>query len=163
MNEPSLVPYPAYSNQGTFLRCRRGTIDDVEPGMVTVVGVPQDTTAASRPGARWGPASIRAASAGLDYFLRSTLSGELVDVETGGTFSYRSEVPLMDMGDVMTYPLDMERTVQSVSTDIGVIVARGGLPVGLAAVIGRSDCARALAAPAGVTAEASRRRQESSL
>lgn len=73
---------PGYSDPGTFLRCPRVGLGQIEAGQVVVVGVPQDTTAASRPGARWGPRSIRSASCGFDYFLRSSLDAELVRVET---------------------------------------------------------------------------------
>lgn len=128
---PDLIPYPVFSNQHTFLRCPSARIEDVAAGDVAVFGVPQDTTAASRPGARWGPASIRAASAGLDYFLRSSLDRELVDVETGQTLAYQDKIRLVDCGDVMTYPLDLPRTVASVSADVAAIRNRGALPVAL--------------------------------
>lgn len=126
-----LTPYPGFANQHTFLRCPNVRLEDVRSGDVAVFGVPQDTTAASRPGARWGPSSIRAASAGLDYFLRSSLDRELVDVETGDTFAYQDDLRLVDCGDLMTYPLDLPRTVESVAADAGAIRARGALPVAL--------------------------------
>lgn len=128
---PELPPYPVYSNQHTFLRCPAATVEDLRDGQIAIFGVPQDTTAASRPGARWGPSSIRAASSNLDYFLRSSVGRELVDVESGSTFSYLPELPLVDLGDLMTYPLDLPRTVTSIAEDVAAVRARGALPVAL--------------------------------
>jgi arginase family enzyme len=125
------IPFPVYANQQTFLRCRSGTIADVERDSVVVVGVPQDTTAASRPGARWGPSSIRAATAGLDYFVRSTVNDELVDVSTGRAYRYKQRDVLLDLGDLMTYPLDTSRTVESVSRAVEAIADKGATVVAL--------------------------------
>src|SRR5262245_25314669 len=106
---------PHYSGGMTFLRAPHSNIADVPQGAIAVVGIPQDTTAASRPGARWGPSAIRAASAELDYFLRSSENEELVRIDDGQSFRYADDgSSLFDCGDLMTFPLDPARTIDVV-------------------------------------------------
>lgn len=55
----------SYSGPLTFFRQATGSID--APGDVSVVGLPMDLAVSNRPGARFGPRAIRAASAQLAW------------------------------------------------------------------------------------------------
>lgn len=123
---------PNFAGGGTFLRSQPCDIENVPPGATAVIGLPHDTTAASRPGARWGPSSIRSASAELDYFLRSSECQQLVDIETGQMFGYADDSPpLLDCGDLMVFPLDPQHTVDVVAPQVARLVAQHCVPVGL--------------------------------
>jgi agmatinase len=122
-------PSPSFIDATTFLRCPRVSLEDVASDMVVVIGLPHDSTAATRTGARYGPAAIRQASAGFDYLLNTTRGREVVDVEQRSVVSYRDPSPLVDLGDLTVYPLDPMRTVETVAPVIARIVARGAFPV----------------------------------
>ncbi len=90
---------------------------------VVFLGVPYDLGHNSLPGARLGPAAIRAASAiagpaGADGFY---------DRETGETFL--KGVRLVDAGDVITPTANVAQSLTNVTSAIGAIIAAGAMPV----------------------------------
>ena len=58
------------SNSSTFMGCKMNRAFDADEIDVVISGIPWDQTTTGRPGARFGPASIRKASAHLDWELR---------------------------------------------------------------------------------------------
>jgi arginase family enzyme len=93
-------PLPSYAGPRTFLRSRYIDFDQLRAGMVAVVGVPWDTTLGSRPGTRYGPQAIRDSSMHLHYYMTTSSTNELVDMNTGEIYSQRSGDKLVDLGDV---------------------------------------------------------------
>lgn len=90
---------------------------------VVFLGVPYDLGHSILPGARLGPAAIRAASAiagppGADGFY---------DRETGEAFL--KGVRLADAGDVIIPTADVSQSLANVTSAIGAIIAAGAMPV----------------------------------
>jgi agmatinase len=56
---------PSYAGALSFLRCKYSR--DLEGVDVAVAGIPMDTATTNRPGARFGPRAIRAASPGISW------------------------------------------------------------------------------------------------
>jgi agmatinase len=106
---------PRYTGVRTFARCPHRT----EPAGVdvAVVGVPFDTATSYRPGARFGPEAIRAAST----LLRPYHPALDVDV-----FADQSVV---DWGDLPVTPGNAERTLDQVATGVGDLLRAGIVPV----------------------------------
>jgi agmatinase len=83
---------------------------------VAIVGAPTDDLVSDRPGTRFGPRAIRAAScppgphleAGIDAF---------------------AELRVVDFGDAAVVPADAERTHAQIEKTVGEVVAAGTLPV----------------------------------
>jgi len=92
---------------------------------VVFLGVPYDLGHNSLPGARLGPAAIRAASAiggppGADTFY---------DRETGEPFM--KGVRLVDAGDVVIPTANVAQSLTNVTSAIASVIARGAMPVTL--------------------------------
>jgi agmatinase len=84
----SIAAEQTYSVCGTFLRAMRGAA--LRPGDFAVLGVPFDGGTSNRPGARFGPGAIRAASA------------QLADLKAyPGGFNPLDFVNVVDLGDVL--------------------------------------------------------------
>jgi agmatinase len=97
--------------------------------MVAVVGVPWDTTLGSRPGTRYGPQAIRDTSMHLHYYMATSPTSELVDINTGAVYRQRASDRLVDLGDLNVYQSDVERTRRSIHDGVGAIVRAGAFPV----------------------------------
>ena len=127
----TLAPDPQGWEQGvaTFIRAPLGDLEDLEEGMVAVVGVPYDVAATGRIGARSGPRIIREAS--LRYS-SSLLRGHNVDPNT----YVRVHVPdgdlrgkILDLGDTNIYPVDWGKMEAHLRRSMYEVVRRGALPV----------------------------------
>ncbi len=83
---------------------------------VAIVGAPTDDLVSDRPGTRFGPRAIRAAScpsgphleAGVDAF---------------------AELRLVDFGDAGVMPADWERSHRAIEETVGQVVAAGAVPI----------------------------------
>ncbi|MCF7936694.1 MAG: agmatinase family protein [Synergistales bacterium] len=122
---------PAYAGIPTFLRAPQAEQSELSEGSVAVVGVPFDTTCASRPGARFGPRGIRE---GTLHFMHqigalTTDRKEMVDIRTGERFAYPYRDILFDTGDVPLYPSDVEATAEAVEEAVYGIARKGAFPV----------------------------------
>jgi agmatinase len=106
---------PRYTGVRTFARCPE--VRDPEGVDVAVVGVPFDTATSYRPGARFGPEAIRAAST----LLRPYHPALDVDV-----FQSQSVV---DWGDLDVTPGNAERTLAQVAQGLEPIIAAGITPI----------------------------------
>lgn len=122
-------PLPSYAGPRTFLRSRYAEFSDLRPGMVAVVGVPWDTTLGSRPGTRYGPQAIRDSSMHIHYYMTTSPTNELVDINTGEVYRQTAGGNLVDVGDLNVYQADVQKTSRSIHDGVASIVRRGAFPV----------------------------------
>ena len=115
----------AYYGMPTF--CKFPFTQALDGVDVAVVGVPQDQAVTNRPGARFGPRAIRAASQLYGEVFEPELG--LYDIELGRHILGGASI--VDFGDVPIAPV-LHETNMNIITDVyGGIVQRGVLPVTL--------------------------------
>jgi len=113
---PGALIAPRYTGVKTFARCPLVT-DELAGVDVAIVGVPFDTGTSYRPGARFGPEGIRAASMMLRPY----------HVELGvDVFEHQSVV---DRGDLAVTPGNAERTTAQIDEGLAPLVEAGVLPI----------------------------------
>jgi agmatinase len=83
---------------------------------VAIVGAPTDDLVSDRPGTRFGPRAIRAASCPSGQHLEAK-----IDAFT--------ELKMVDFGDAPVLPADPERTHAAIEQTVGQVVAAGAIPV----------------------------------
>ncbi len=103
---------PRYAGPATFARLPR--TDEVDHVDVAVLGVPFDTGVSYRPGARFGPAHIRASS----RLLRPYHPG--LDVEPFGVQQ------VADAGDLAPNPFDLDEAIAAIEAGARDLTARTG-------------------------------------
>jgi agmatinase/guanidinopropionase len=86
---------------------------------VAIAGVPFDSGASYRAGARFGPRAIRQASL--------LLWGHNTVHEVTPT----QELEIVDYGDIEVYPVDIQATMESISREAGAILAQGARLIAL--------------------------------
>ena len=112
---PDASRAPRYTGIKTFARCPHvAAPDGVDVGFV---GIPFDTATSFRPGARFGPEGIRAAS----QLLRPYHPPLDVDVFDGRAVA--------DLGDIEVTPGNAERTAGQIAEQLGAIVRAGVTPI----------------------------------
>ena len=112
---PDAATSPRFVGLRTFARCPHVT--DPAGVDVAVVGVPFDTAASRRPGARYGPEAIRSASIGLRPYHPP------LDVDVFGALS------VVDWGDVDITPGNAERTAGQIAAGLEPLARAGVVPV----------------------------------
>jgi agmatinase len=106
----------SYAGVQRFLKAPEAEPADLDPAVdVGVLGVPFDGAVSRQPGARFGPAALRAAS-GWWAYLGGYKEG-VHNVETGRTVSY-DDLEIRDCGDVDTVPTSIERTRRQVAAAV---------------------------------------------
>jgi agmatinase len=112
---PDASRSPRYTGVRTFARCPHVT----EPDGVdaAVVGAPFDTATSYRPGARFGPEAIRAAS----MLLRPYNTALAVDVFP--------KLSVVDWGDLDLTPGNAARTTEQIADGLAPLLASGIVPV----------------------------------
>lgn len=121
-HEGTAVELP-YAGIPTFLKREHRDVVDLagdEAVDVAVLGVPFDGGVSRRPGARYGPAAIRRASAWPAYL--AGYKGGLTNMWTGETVDLAS-IGLVDCGDAPTFPTDVELTAEGVRTHVATMAA----------------------------------------
>jgi agmatinase len=114
---PDAADAPRYTGLRTFARCPHiTTLDEVD---VAVIGVPFDTATSRRPGARFGPEAIRAASIGLRPYHPP------LDVDVFARLS------VVDRGDVAVTPGNAEQTASQIAAALEPVVRAGVIPLTL--------------------------------
>ncbi len=83
---------------------------------VAVVGAPTDDLVSDRPGARFGPRAIRAASCPPGPHLEAKVDAF-------------AELRVVDFGDAAVIPADPARTHEQIELVVGQVVASGAIPV----------------------------------
>jgi len=113
---------PRYAEPATFARLPR--LDQVSRADVAVLGVPFDAGVSYRPGARFGPGHIRAASRLLRPF------NPALDVEPFG----RQQVA--DAGDVALNPFDLAEALKTIEAASDSLAKVGGRIIVIGSVLG---------------------------
>ena len=106
---------PRISGIRTF--ARRPANRGLEGADVAIVGIPFDTGASYRTGARFGPEAIRSASVLLREW------DPVLEVAT------LEDLAIVDWGDVSLAPGDAERAVAQIAEQLGPVVRSGTLPL----------------------------------
>ena len=83
---------------------------------VAVVGAPMDDLVSNRPGARFGPRAIRAASSS---------KGPHLEVKVDAF----AELKMVDFGDAPVVPADATRSHQAIEATVGQVLAAGAIPI----------------------------------
>jgi len=112
------VPEHTYAGALSFLRRRYSK--DLEGVDVAVVGVPFDLATTNRPGARFGPAAIRAASAVMGW-----------DRPYGWGYDPRDRLAIIDYGDASFDFALTEQIPADIEAQLGAIVSAGAMPLAL--------------------------------
>jgi agmatinase len=112
---PDASRAPRYTGIKTFARCPH--VADPSGVDVGFVGIPFDTATSFRPGARFGPEGIRAAS----QLLRPYHPPLDVDVFAGRSVA--------DLDDLEVTPGNAERTAAQIADQLGRILAAGVTPI----------------------------------
>ncbi|HEX3910855.1 MAG TPA: agmatinase [Solirubrobacteraceae bacterium] len=118
---------PRYTGVRTFAGLSQLSLEQLTAGpegvgashaRAIVVGVPFDTATSWRPGARFGPEAIRAASS----LLRPWHPSHAVEV-------FGERTPVFDGGDIAITPGNAERSAEQIAGALGPICATGTTPV----------------------------------
>jgi agmatinase len=102
---------PRFAGPATFARLPR--LDEVPRADVAVVGVPFDSGVSFRPGARFGPASVR------------EISRLLRPYHPGLDVSPFDAAQVVDAGDIACNPFDIAEAVGAVERDAGALMDTG--------------------------------------
>jgi agmatinase len=83
---------------------------------VAIVGAPTDDLVSDRPGARFGPRAIRAASCPPGPHLEASVDA-------------MAELRMVDYGDAAVVPADPVRTHEAIERTVGEVLAAGAIPI----------------------------------
>lgn len=108
----------AYAGINTFLKAQQCRVQELTDENAAVLGVPYDSAVSNRPGARYGPEAIRRASGWWAYL--SGYKGGLTNMQTGEEVDF-GDLSLVDCGDAPVFPMDRERTVESIEAHVAAI------------------------------------------
>lgn len=126
-NGPTVLPGAAgsmpYVGIASFMKLPIVTTETVGDFDFVVIGMPFDEGTSNRPGARFGPRGIRAASTLYSY----EGGAELFDVELGRTVLEGARVG--DFGDVYIEPLDGDANREAMTAAVAAVLAAGAIPV----------------------------------
>jgi len=117
------LPYAGFE---TFLKREIADVEDVAGVDAAVLGVPYDGAVSNQPGTRYGPRSLRRASAWLAYL--SGYKGGLTNIRTGQQVDFGA-LDLVDCGDVPVFPMDRATTADSIAAHVATVAERGTMPV----------------------------------
>jgi len=116
---PSATQSPRFSGIRTFMRLPWAAAAADARADVVIIGIPFDTAASFRTGARFGPSAIR----DISVLLRPSNQFHKINaLET---------VRVADLGDVMVVPGDIARTYANIEAQWEACAASGALPIGL--------------------------------
>lgn len=121
----SAVELP-YAGIPTFLKASHVPVEAVDGADVAVLGAPYDGAVSNRPGARYGPRSVREASGWWAYL--AGYKGGLTNMRTGNQVDYGA-FSVVDAGDVPVFPMDHETTAESVAAHVATAADRSAMPV----------------------------------
>ena len=111
----------------TFLRAPQGRIEDLKEGMVAVAGVVYDLSSTSKIGARFAPRAIRMESGYSAGAFNQ--NGDVVEVTSGQRMKAPDAVKIIDLGDLQVFPVQWEKTADSLRESMRGIALTGALPV----------------------------------
>ncbi len=116
---PSATQSPRFSGVRTFMRLPFEPEPESAGVDVAIVGIPFDTAASFRPGARFGPSAIR----DISVLLRPSN-------QFHGLNAFEA-LKVVDAGDVVAIPGDIHRTYESITERWRSLLDAGVLPAGL--------------------------------
>ena len=116
----------AFTGIASFGRCPVVQIDEDWQANFAVLGVPYDAGAGYRPGARFGPRSIRDVSTRFAFFGGTGSSGYW---NIGNKKPYLSDVTVVDAGDTDVLYLDVSHCFESIESSVGGLLKHGAIPV----------------------------------
>ncbi len=122
---------PSFSGIDTFWRTPYVQPEEVEADYFAVLGVPSEATLSTRTGARYGPKAIRQNSVHFIAQTRATPSNEYVSVATGKKTRIPEHLRLVDVGDALIIPNDLQRTSASIAATIRTITERKAYPISM--------------------------------
>lgn len=112
----------------TFMRAPRVQSSELTEDTIAVLGVPNDVTKISRPGAAAGPQAIRKATLMFQFAVTQMAAGEVVDIDAGTANRYRTEQLLADVGDVALSD-DVQRNFEAIAEAVAEIAGRRARPL----------------------------------
>lgn len=104
-----------YNGIATFMRSPYGTLDEIDEIDIAVIGVPVDQNVSFRSGQRFAPRAIREAT-----FWDSIDGTEYWDFNQK-EFLTTNSLQISDLGDVLVYPGESERTMESIINTVSSI------------------------------------------
>jgi len=116
---PSATQSPRFSGIRTFMRLPYEPAPEALHADVALVGIPFDTAASFRPGARFGPSAIR----DISVLLRP--SNQFHGINAFDTLR------VVDAGDVVAIPGEIQRTYDAIRDRWASLLGAGVLPIGL--------------------------------
>jgi arginase family enzyme len=120
----------SYMGIPTFFSAPHIDIDQIEPEMTVVAGVPIDQGGIQvPPGARYGPRAIRSASLVSRGLFELAEDQTIFDVDKNYGLKLKQNLALGDLGDFLVNPTDIAKTNESVIEGVRHIVRNGGLPL----------------------------------
>jgi arginase family enzyme len=122
---------PSFSGIDTFWRAPFVVPQQVPEDHVAILGVPNELTISTRAGTRHGPRAIRQHSCHFIAQTRATAAREYVSVANGERVRIPDHIKLVDVGDALLFPNDVERSARSITETSRTIVERGAFPVSL--------------------------------
>ena len=120
---------PGFAGIPTFFRAPRAEFDQLESGVVAVMGAPHDSTLGSRQGTRYGPRGIREGSLETIAYIEAGPEKFVTHIASGTRMSLAPAAPLVDVGDLPVYPNDLDRTRESLRRGSCLAATSGALPV----------------------------------
>ena len=120
---------PGFAGIPTFFRAPRAEFDQLESGVVAVMGAPHDSTLGSRQGTRYGPRGIREGSLETIAYIEAGPEKFVTHIASGTRMSLAPGAPLVDVGDLPVYPNDLDRTRESLRRGSCLAATSGALPV----------------------------------
>ena len=111
----------------TFLGAPLAAAEDAGPGLVVVSGAPY--VARDRGIQRGGPSAIRAATLDIVGRFPSVDDRGMRDFYMDRIWHPRAELPLLDIGDLHTYPSDVMRSTEGIAQGVSEVVRRGAFSV----------------------------------
>lgn len=106
------IPELSFANGGSFLKATEADPADLSGETdIAVFGAPYDGAVSRRPGTRYGPAALRAASNWYDHFAGAPEGAYNADTDRHVA---HDEFVIRDCGDVPTVPNDVDRTREQV-------------------------------------------------
>ena len=116
-----------FTGIASFCKTRIETnLDDVQADAV-IFGIPWDEGSGYRPGARFGPRSIREYSTRFAFHERGVKSGGFWDIESKKR--YMERIRLVDCGDQDVLYLNVDETFEAVTGSVQTLLSKGVFPV----------------------------------
>ena len=119
-------PLPAFAGILTMLRAPHVEVEDLEEGMIAVLGVTYDLSSTSRIGSRFGPRNMRETST---YYAGHIARGDMIEVTTKKKLVAPKEGKIVDLGDVNVYPVEWPKTEAALRSAMTQIMDKGAFPV----------------------------------